>query len=173
MFATGVTVIAAEVKDETLAMTANAVTSVSLDPLLVLVCVGKQARLAGFLDDVTGFSINVLREDQQALSTYFAGGWREPEPPPFRFVPWGTAQRLEGCLAAVACRSYEIVPGGDHWIVVGEVVDTHIGIEPHRPLLFYAGQYGRANTLVRDPAPDLGWVEKPVQVFLDPWQKES
>jgi flavin reductase (DIM6/NTAB) family NADH-FMN oxidoreductase RutF len=73
LFATGVAVVATLVDDEVLAMTANAVSSVSLDPMLVLFCPGKQTRFAHSLGQslaaLKGFSINFLRDDQQALST--------------------------------------------------------------------------------------------------------
>src|SRR3989304_5598960 len=88
LFATGVTVIAAESEGEIHGMTANAVASLSLEPTLVLACVNKRALLGDILSRAKGFSINILREDQKALSTYFAGAWSEKTPPPFRFVPW-------------------------------------------------------------------------------------
>ncbi len=173
LFATGVTVIATEEEDEIHAMTANAVTSVSLDPLLVLVCVGKRARMAEFLTQEAGFSINILREDQQALSTYFAGSWKEEKPPPFRFVHWDGRPRLEGCLVAIGCECYKTLEGGDHWIVIGKVLDLHLGIEPRWPLLFYGGRYARLGAAERTPAPDLSSVEVPTQVFYDPWRREA
>lgn len=172
LFATGVTVVAVDAGGELHGMTANAVSSLSLDPLLVLVCVGKQARLADLLKQTNGFSINILRDDQQALSTFFAGGWKDAAPPPFRFVPWQGGPRLEGCAAALGCALYRIVEGGDHWIVIGQVMALHQGVEPRHPLLFYGGRYGRLDADVSALAPDLGWVETPVQVFYDPWQGE-
>jgi flavin reductase (DIM6/NTAB) family NADH-FMN oxidoreductase RutF len=172
LFATGVTVIAAEHGNEIQAMTANAVTSLSLDPLLLLVCVGKKARMAEHLISNPGFTVNILREDQRALSTYFAGVWRMPTPPPFRFVPWEGRPRLEGCLASLGCEVYEKIEGGDHWIVVGRVTALHRGIEPHLPLLFYSGWYGRLNVDVTQPAPDLDAIEVPLQIFYDPWYHE-
>ena len=173
LFPTGVAVVATQSGDEIHAMTANAITSVSLEPLLVLVCVGKRARLADYLIQEAGFSINLLREDQQALSTYFAGSWDESPPPPFRFVPWGDKPRLEGCLAALGCECFKTVEGGDHWIVIGQVMALYQGIIPHRPLVFYNGRYGQFSPAEGKPAPDLGWVEVPVQVFYDPWKHET
>lgn len=172
LFATGVTVVATESDGEVHGMTANAVSSLSLDPMLVLACVGKQARMASLLERANGFSINILRDDQQALSTFFAGGWKEATPPPFRFAPWEGGPRLEGCAAALGCALHQIAEGGDHWILIGRVVSLHQGVEPRRPLLFYGGRYGQLDTTESAPAPDLGWVETPVQVFYDPWQGE-
>jgi flavin reductase (DIM6/NTAB) family NADH-FMN oxidoreductase RutF len=170
LFATGVTVVVAQAGDEVLAMTANAVSSLSLDPMLVLFCPGKKANIAQVLDKMTGFSLNILREDQEALSTYFAGGWKAPTPPPFRFVPCEGAPRLEGCLAAIGCERRQIVEGGDHWIVVGRVVALHQGMEPRRPLVFYGGKYQQINPAESKPAPDLSNVETPPQIFYDPWE---
>ena len=171
-FATGVTIIVTEVEGHVHGMTANAFTSLSLEPMLVLFCVGKKARTAGLLQTAQGFSVNILREDQQALSTYFAGGWKEPTPPPYRFVPWEGAPRLEGCAAALGCTMHQIFEGGDHWVVIGQVVAVHQGIEPRRPLLFFNGQYQRLNPAQSGPAPDLSAVETVVQVFYEPWTKD-
>jgi len=172
-FATGVTVIVTEAEGQTHGMTANAVSSLSLDPMLVLFCVVKKTRMAELMQKATGFSINILREDQQALSTYFAGGWKGSTPPPFRFVPDSGGPRLEGCLAALGCARHEILEGGDHWIVIGRVVSLHQGIEPRRPLLFYGGKYQQMDPAESKPAPDLSIVETPVQIFYDPWQSET
>jgi flavin reductase (DIM6/NTAB) family NADH-FMN oxidoreductase RutF len=141
LFATGVTVMAVEVEGEIYGMTANAVTSVSLEPLLVLVCVQKEAHLMQFLRQAEGFSINILNEQQQALSNFFANIWQEAAPPPFTFTPWVSGPRLEGAIGAVACRTREFLEGGDHWIVLGEVIDLYQAENPPKPLLYYRGQY--------------------------------
>jgi flavin reductase (DIM6/NTAB) family NADH-FMN oxidoreductase RutF len=172
-FATGVTVLAADIAGEVHAMTANAVSSLSLDPLLLLVCVSKQARMAANLEEAVGFSVNILRDEQQALSNFFAGMWKEESQPPFRFVPWQGGPRLEGCLAALGCERYQVVDGGDHWIVIGRVIALHQGIEPRRPLLFYGGRYGRLDKTESPSAPDLSQVEVPIQVFYDPWKQDD
>lgn len=142
-FATGVTVVITQAGAETHAMTANSVTSVSLDPLLLLFCPSKTADLALALDRTTGFTLNILSESQADLSAYFAGLWKAPAPPPFEFVPWAGAPRLDGCLASLACQVQQVVDGGDHWIVIGRVVDLYRGAEPRRPLIFFGGQYRR------------------------------
>src|SRR4051812_29465684 len=87
LFTSGVGVIAVGADDAVHAMTASAITSVSLDPMLVLFCVGRTAKMAARLQAAEGFTINVLRHDQQALSNFFAGRRGAPTPP-FRFVPW-------------------------------------------------------------------------------------
>lgn len=143
LFATGVTVVAVEVDGKIYGMTANAVTSVSLEPMLVLVCVQKEAHLMNYLRQTEGFSLNILSEEQQDLSNYFANFWRQPEPPPFTFDPWLGAPRLEGAIGAIACRTSEFLEGGDHWIVMGQVIGLYRQENPANPLLYYGGQYRR------------------------------
>jgi 3-hydroxy-9,10-secoandrosta-1,3,5(10)-triene-9,17-dione monooxygenase reductase component len=140
-FVTGVTVIAAEVDGAIKAMTANSFTSVSLDPPLVLFCVGKTTHMGQIVHRANRFSVNILRQDQQNLSTYFAGGWKEPAPPPFTFVNWDGGHRLDGCPAAIGCAVETISEGGDHWLVIGRVLTLYRSEEAFAPLVFHAGRY--------------------------------
>ena len=143
LFATGVTVMAVEVAGEIFGMTANAITSVSLEPLLVLVCVQKEAHLMELLRKSEGFSINILSEEQENLSSFFANMWGKPEPPPFAFQPWLGGPRLEGVIGAIACKTMEFLEGGDHWIVLGQVIGLYRAENSANPLLYYRGQYRR------------------------------
>lgn len=140
-FATGVTVIATEVDGAIRAMTANAFTSLSLDPPLVICCIGKTARIAASLRSASGFSVNILRQNQQDLSTYFSSAWKLPEPPSFTFTPWEGGPRLEGCAAALGCAVESLLEGGDHWILVGRVQALYRTEQAHTPLVFYGGRY--------------------------------
>jgi flavin reductase (DIM6/NTAB) family NADH-FMN oxidoreductase RutF len=167
LFATGVTVVSVQRGPHVHAMTANAITSLSLDPALVIFCVSRTAKMAAHLDTGQAFAINILRQEQQTLSNYFAGRPPEGAPPPFDFEAWAGTPRLAGSAAALACRVEEQMPGGDHWIVVGRVLDVYQGLEPRRPLLFYAGKY-RELAPIETPAPDLA-DQVPVQIFYDPW----
>jgi flavin reductase (DIM6/NTAB) family NADH-FMN oxidoreductase RutF len=169
LFATGVAIIVGRAGDEVLAMTVNAVSSVSLDPMLVMFCPSKKTRFAERLDTLSGFSINILRHEQQALSTYFAGGWKGPVPPPFRFIPSPCALRIEGSLASIDCELEKLIDAGDHWLVIGQVIDLHSGIGPHRPLLFYQGRYRSVDFSEGRPAPDLTDLhDEPPHVFYGP-----
>jgi flavin reductase (DIM6/NTAB) family NADH-FMN oxidoreductase RutF len=140
-FVTGVTVIAAEVDGSIRAMTANSFTSLSLNPPLVLFCVGKTTHMGQIVHQAARFSVNILRQDQQNLSTYFAGGWKEPSPPPFSFVNWDGGHRLDGCPAAIGCALESIYEGGDHWIVIGRVLTLYRSDQIFAPLVFRAGHY--------------------------------
>jgi 3-hydroxy-9,10-secoandrosta-1,3,5(10)-triene-9,17-dione monooxygenase reductase component len=168
LFATGVAIIVARADQEVLAMTANAVSSVSLDPMLVMFCPSKRSKLAQHLPNLSAFTINILRHDQQALSTYFAGGWKEPQPPPFRLVPSRYAPRLEGALASIECEPWKVMEVGDHWMVLGQVRQLHTGIQPHQPLLFLSGRYRHVQPGDSAPAPDLSDVQsEPAHIYYE------
>lgn len=144
LFATGVTVVLAEKGDEVRGMTANSVSSVSLDPTLILFCPSKQAHLSDYIDENSHFSINILGDHQEDISNYFAGALSEENKPDFTFERWNdeAAPRLAGAIGAISCKVHQIHDGGDHWIVVGEVLDLHQSDDNgHWPLLFFSGQY--------------------------------
>ena len=139
-FATGVTIVMTEVDGAMRALTVNSFTAVSLDPPLVLFCVGKTTRTGQVIHQVKEFSVNILRHDQQDLSTYFAGGWNHPLPPPFELLAWDGGRRIDGCVAAIGCTTHAIHEGGDHWIVVGDVVALH-RTDCTTPLIFHGSRY--------------------------------
>jgi flavin reductase len=166
LFATGVAVIATEIDRQTHAMTANAVSSLSLNPSLVLFCPAKRARFSQLLPRASGFSVNFLRDEQEALSTYFAGGWQEAAVPPYRFVTTDGLPRLQGSLASLLCTKRDVYEAGDHWLVTLEVRHLHRGIEPLRPLLFFRGQYRQVDARAGTAAPDLAaTADEPVQMY--------
>jgi flavin reductase (DIM6/NTAB) family NADH-FMN oxidoreductase RutF len=140
-FVTGVTVIAAEIDGSIRGMTANAFTSLSLDPPLVLFCVGKTAHLSESIRSAAGFSVNILAQTQRDLSTYFAGRWTQPDPPAFSFAAWEGGPLLDGCVAALGCAVDVIYEGGDHWIVIGRVLALYRNEETGQPLVFRQGRY--------------------------------
>ena len=170
-FPTGVSVVAAEFNGEIHGMTVNSLTSLSLNPMMMLVCVDKRAKMSEFMQQAHGFSINVLREEQEALSTYFAGGWKQPAAPAFKFIEWTGGPRLEGCLAALGCRTQKLIEAGDHWIVLGEIIALHVGIGPRSPLIFHGGMYRRIDVRDSKPAPELDLGKTDVRVFYDPWDE--
>ncbi|MDR7521289.1 MAG: flavin reductase family protein [Armatimonadota bacterium] len=157
LFATGVSVVALQTPDGVAGMTANAICSVSLEPLLVLVCVDRKARLARDLGVGRPFSINILREDQEVLSRYFGGGWHDLPPPEFRFEDWDGTPRLVGALASIRCAVDRLHDGGDHWIVLGRVVGLFEASGPSHPLIFYAGRYRRLAPPPVPAAPPERW----------------
>ena len=148
-FVTGVTVIAMEVDGSIRALTANSFTSLSLNPPLVLFCLGKGTKAGQLINQVVEFSVNILSQDQQALSSYFAGIWKGETPPPFSFTRSEGGPRLDGAVASLGCSVAAVHEGGDHWIVVGQVVSLHRSELPRSPLVFFGGRY---SSLAGEPA---------------------
>lgn len=139
-FATGVAIITTQIDNTIRALTVNSFTALSLAPPLVLFCVGKTTKTGQLVHTAGGFAVNILRQDQQDLSTYFAGGWTHPLPPSFTFLEWEGGPRLEGCAAAIGCLTETIHEGGDHWIVVGRVLALYRS-PCAAPLIFFGGRY--------------------------------
>jgi len=129
-------------------MTANSLTSVSLEPILLLVCVQKTAHIMPHLQANEVFSLSILSYEQIPLSDYFAGRSPLPEPPPFEFVTWEGGLRLAGCVGALGCVRHQVLEGGDHWIVLGRVTALYCSDDPPHPLIFFGGRYRR---LLPDP----------------------
>ncbi len=142
MFATGVTVITTrDSRGKFYGLTANAVTSLSLEPPLVLICIDRRAETFVHFYDSKRFVVNILGEHQEALSTRFArSGGEKFEGVAYRLGRLETPI-LEGTLGYLECRVVETHPGGDHVIHVGEV--EHAEGTGVRPLLFFRGQYRR------------------------------
>lgn len=144
-FATGITVITAECEPGKVhGMTANSLTSVSLDPFLILVCVDHNARLMSFLTAQRRFGVNILHEKQQSLSEHFAKSQQDPEIDAdmgiqFQWTPSGIPL-LKDALAHLACNVFAQYPAGDHTIFVGEV--ESLALHEGEPLIYHRGHYG-------------------------------
>lgn len=143
-FLTGVAVMTTQVDGRPHGMTANAVSSVSLDPPLVLVCVDVSATMAARVRAAGVFALNFLAEDQRALSNRFADPSRGDGAVEFEGVEHTSAATgspvLAGTTAMVDCRVTSITPAGDHLVVIGEVVALDTGADA--PLAYYRGRYG-------------------------------
>jgi flavin reductase (DIM6/NTAB) family NADH-FMN oxidoreductase RutF len=140
-FPTGVTVVTAMSADGPVGMTANAVTSLSLEPLLLLVCFANEARTLPVVQATRRFGVNVLAADQEALARRFAG--KLPEAEKFAGVPHTMDDGvpvIEGAHAWMGCDLERLVPGGDHTIGIGAVTAAEFSHEA-RPLLWYRGAY--------------------------------
>jgi flavin reductase (DIM6/NTAB) family NADH-FMN oxidoreductase RutF len=139
LFATGVTVITARTGSIVHGMTANAVTSVSLDPLLVLFCVDNQARMTQIITESRRFAINILSQQQEALSRQFGG--RPVADLKIDFVERDGVPALHDNLATLICTVDRIFDGGDHRLILGRVDAFSRAEHDTPPLLFYAGGY--------------------------------
>ena len=143
-FTTGVTVITVE-RDPGVVhgMTANSFTSVSLEPMLVLVCIAESAQMLRILNQRRRFGVNVLKAGQQAISTFFA----QPDQPEdaeaalgvrFRWTQSGIPL-LEDTLVQMTCNVVSTYVAGDHTIFIGEL--ESIEVFPGDPLIFLGGKY--------------------------------
>lgn len=148
-FATGVTVLTTRHEGELHGMTANSVTSVSLEPMLILVCLMKDARTALAIQAAERFAVNILGEGQDELSQRFARpGQDHFEGLELMEGPHGLPL-LPGCLAHLAAQVTEIVPAGDHDVVFGEVDHVHVNPNGGAPLLFFQGGYRKLPGMTR------------------------
>ena len=141
-FATEVTVVTSIQPDSNVhGMAANGVASVSLEPQLVLVCVGENHQSHGLIKQSRRFAINILSEAQQDVSDYYAKPPEKravDEEPAFSFTEHGGAY-VEGSLGSMDCRVVAEHKHGDHTIFIGEVDDIRLGTG--RPSIYFDGQY--------------------------------
>jgi flavin reductase len=143
-FATGVTIITVDLDGEVHGMTANAVASVSLSPLLVLVCVDRNASTHAHLHARKRFGINVLSAEQRAISEYYAGAERAQDRAEieagarFDRTSHGTPM-LRGALAYLECCLRHEEQAGDHTIFIAEV--EGVVVRSGAPLVFFKGTY--------------------------------
>ncbi len=139
-FATGVTVITTKDKDGgPNGLTANAFMSLSLNPPLILISVDKGAACYACFSPENGFTVNFLSEDQEEISRRFATKGIDK----FAGLKWqegsNGAAILDGVLGHVECKITQCYDGGDHTIILGEILNANATGD--RPLLFYKGKY--------------------------------
>ncbi len=156
-FATGVTVVTTcDSQAQPIGVTINSFTSVSLEPPLILFCLGRAANSVQTFSTCPGFAVNVLTEHQEALSSRFAtpdsgGRWDglavDRSPMGFPILP--------DCLATLDCRIEARHDGGDHIILIGRVESLSIGVGA-APLLYFRGRYARLGGF--DAADPKGWI---------------
>lgn len=155
-FATGITVVISRTSARvTHGMTVNSFTSVSLNPPLVLFCADNRSDTFHAVQESRRFTVSILREEQEALSQRFA--LTGPQEELFQALPCqpgidGIPYLAEG-LAYLDCSVHQILPAGDHHIVIGQVDDLGL-LSPGRPLLYYHSHYERLNLTPARPPQD-------------------
>jgi flavin reductase (DIM6/NTAB) family NADH-FMN oxidoreductase RutF len=138
--ATGVTVVTAVGPNGPSGATANAVTSLSLEPPMMLACLDRGSRTLTSVRAQGRFGVNALAAGQADLARRFSR--KDPEPDKWGGVGWSEHQglpRLDGALVWVACELRDLIDGGDHLILTGNVIEAEAN--PGRPLLFHRGDY--------------------------------
>lgn len=140
-FATGIAVITAQPADgHPVGVTVNSFSSVSLDPPLVLYCLGKASQSFDALAAAPGFAVNVLAEDQTELSVRFSRSALQDRFAGLSVTAGVTgAPILDGCLATLDCTREAVRDAGDHIIVIGRV--RALASREGRPLLYFRGAY--------------------------------
>lgn len=142
LFVTGVTVITTGVDGQAAGATVNSFTSVSLQPPLVLFCLHLRSRLHETLRSAGGFAVNFLAGPQESVARAFAGR----ETADFRDVAHHRCGQgvpvLTDALAFLACRTVGEFAGGDHAIILGEVVELGVPRAGREPLIFFEGSFG-------------------------------
>ena len=139
-FATGVTVVTTMVDGTPVGVTANSFTSVSLDPALVLFCLGKSLGCVDAFIEAEHFAINVLKCEQKAVSARFATRGIDR----FDGTDWQLSSHdvplLSNTLATIECANHNRIDCGDHTIFIGEVLRATYDPD-HDPLLYFGGDY--------------------------------
>jgi flavin reductase (DIM6/NTAB) family NADH-FMN oxidoreductase RutF len=150
-WATGVSVITAEGSDGPAGATANALSSLSLEPPLVLACFDLSSRTLSAVRESERFCINILAEGQESISNLFATKRGQEEK--FAEVEHRSVEGapvIQGCLAYLVCILDSELRRGDHVIAVGNVVEGDLD-ETRRPLLFYRSSYRLFSEALPDP----------------------
>jgi flavin reductase (DIM6/NTAB) family NADH-FMN oxidoreductase RutF len=139
-YATGVTVVTAVGAGGPSGATANAVTSLSLEPPMMLACLDRGSRTLTSVRAQGRFGVNALAAGQEKLARRFSA--KDPELEKWQGVEWSESDglpRLAGALLWVACELRDLIDGGDHLILTGNVIDAEA--RDGRPLLFHRGAY--------------------------------
>src|SRR3954452_19500717 len=137
---TGVTIVAAPGADGPAGATANAVCSLSIEPMLMLACLDRGSRTLLAVQAANRFGISVLHAGQEGIARSFAT--KAPVAEKWDGVAWSERDgvpAVEGSLAWIACELRDVVAAGDHVIVTGEVRDLATG--EGEPLVFHGGEY--------------------------------
>ena len=143
-FPTGVTVVTAIGESGPSGATANAVTSLSLDPPMMLACLDRGSRTLTSVKSAGGFAINVLSAGQEEIARRFSS--KDPEPTKWEGVEWRErdgAPQIAGALLWLRCELRDLIEGGDHLIATGPVLDLELG--EGEPLIFHEGAYRALN----------------------------
>lgn len=139
-FATGVTIMTAQnAQGERVGVTANSFNSVSLDPALILWSIDKNSSSYRIFSEATHFAVNILSAAQIDLSNKFARRAEDKFAGIEYEIGAGSSPILKNCSAVFECEKFNIVEGGDHWVIIGKVVKFHD--HGRSPLLYHQGAY--------------------------------
>lgn len=140
-FASGVTVVTAAVGDNEIAgLTASAFSSLSIDPPLVLICVGEKSASRAAFNASPYFAVHILADVQEETALAFARSGEDKA----NGIPWSPSERgtpmLDDYLVALECERTEEFHGGDHAILIGRIIDIKLSDCNRTPMTYYRGQ---------------------------------
>ncbi len=142
-WAAGVTVVTTRHGDEVYGITVSSFSSLSVDPLLILVCLADSNRLPRMIKDSKHFAVSIMAEGQDAISSWFSKSGREPVKKfeDFGTIEWHTGSPIiDGAVAHLDCELFQAVQGGDHTIMIGKVLGA--AYDPtKKPLIYYRRGY--------------------------------
>lgn len=145
LFPTGVTILTSGHGDNAEGMTANAVMSVSLDPVLFLVSVHRETRISPRIKECGYYAASLLAANQEGLSRLFSSPERSSGLSAVHSLGGGYggtgAPLAAGALAAIECKLEATYPGGDHELFLGRVTAVHLGDTRRAPLVYHEGGY--------------------------------
>ena len=128
--------------------------------------------MAALINEVHGFAINILAEDQQDVSRQFAGSNKDDLDRAVALHRGPIAPLIEGSLAAVSCTIESIHEGGDHWIVVGRVVHVHEMGVLRDPLVFFRSRYQELVEQAPTSSPrSESWSNDAIRVYHEEWSE--
>lgn len=155
----GVTIATTSTPEGPKGLTVSSFTSVSLEPPLVLMSIAKSSALHDLFRDAKAYAVNFLADDQKSVSDRFAGRTKAKERfEGIRFSKGvGGSPVIDGVRAVIECKAWEVYEGGDHSILIGEVVHAR-AMNSKRPLVYYSQQYTTTEAM-EYPAPpsDIVW----------------
>lgn len=153
-FPTAVAVLTTVADGRPVGMTAGSVTSLSMEPELLMACVRQGSRLGDAIAESGWFVVNVLDEGQSALARWFASAERFSAEDEFAEINWFPSAAsghplLAGVAGVLECRTAQLMPAGDHVIAIGEVISCEARPSA-RPLLRYTGRYHAIGNILAD-----------------------
>jgi flavin reductase (DIM6/NTAB) family NADH-FMN oxidoreductase RutF len=160
-FATGVTVVTTLEGERPWGITVNALSSVSLDPPLVMVALDHRRRITPVVRAAGRYAVNILGEDQQAMSDCFAGAPVVPDRDAFCGAAWCPGETgmplIAGVIATIECEVVDVISVGDHALFIGRAVAIANDDQHPMPLLYYRRRYlriERATTVELEGRPE-------------------
>ena len=142
MLPTGVTIVSAPGEEGPAGATANAVSSLSIEPMLMLACLDRGSRTLLAVQAANRFGISVLHAGQEEVARSFAT--KAPIAEKWQGVDWREREgvpAIDGALVFLACELRDVIAGGDHVIVTGEVIALDAPPDAAEPLVFHRGEY--------------------------------